>query len=237
MTTSTEQDQIAALTADRDHWKANHGDIVKRKALLEQRPDLPVDRLPAYREMKRLQAENATLKADTGLRPVASALGSLWKMLGVTSQADTVDALARLKAAHQVPDNLPDDTQDWGRQDGAVAYHLIDRHGENWADIGNKMETWARAWVASQEMAAVPLPAVAPTPAFPPRDESKPAEQQGMFKVERQRAVEQVSVPDAQLVAELMEAAHLATQMPRMHSTWKKRLQFALAAMATGVQS
>lgn len=41
--------------AERDHWKANHADMVKRAALLSQRDDLPVDRLPAYRELEALQ--------------------------------------------------------------------------------------------------------------------------------------------------------------------------------------
>lgn len=48
---------VLALIAEVEHWKANHADMVARKALLEQRPDLPVDRLSAYREMERLQRE------------------------------------------------------------------------------------------------------------------------------------------------------------------------------------
>jgi hypothetical protein len=47
--------EVTRLTAERDHWKANHDNQVQRTALLMQRPDLPVDRLPAYREMERLQ--------------------------------------------------------------------------------------------------------------------------------------------------------------------------------------
>ncbi|MES2730012.1 MAG: hypothetical protein V4621_07980 [Pseudomonadota bacterium] len=46
---------IEKLIAERDHWKANHADMVKRAGLLSQRDDLPVDRLPAYREMEALQ--------------------------------------------------------------------------------------------------------------------------------------------------------------------------------------
>lgn len=46
---------VEKLIAEREHWKANHADIVKRAALLSQRDDLPVDRLPAYREMEALQ--------------------------------------------------------------------------------------------------------------------------------------------------------------------------------------
>lgn len=36
-------------------WKANHANLVERTALLRQRPDLPVDRLPAFKRMEALQ--------------------------------------------------------------------------------------------------------------------------------------------------------------------------------------
>lgn len=38
-----------------NHWRANHADQVTRCALLRQREDLPVDRIPAYAELVRLQ--------------------------------------------------------------------------------------------------------------------------------------------------------------------------------------
>jgi len=44
-------------------WKAAHADMVKRNALLREREDLPVDRIPAHAELVRLQEENATLRA------------------------------------------------------------------------------------------------------------------------------------------------------------------------------
>ena len=44
--------------------KANHDDLVKRCALLRQRLDLPVDRIPAYDELIRLQKENKELKVS-----------------------------------------------------------------------------------------------------------------------------------------------------------------------------
>lgn len=37
------------------HWKSNHDEFVRRCALLRERPDLPVDRIPAYQELIRLQ--------------------------------------------------------------------------------------------------------------------------------------------------------------------------------------
>lgn len=51
----------------------------------------------------------------------------------------------------------PDTSQDWEKLDGAVAYHLIERHGEDWADIGAKMEAWGKArFAAPQPAAAIP---------------------------------------------------------------------------------
>ena len=45
-------------------WEAAHTDMVKRNALLRERPDLPVDRIPAHAELMRLQEENARLRAN-----------------------------------------------------------------------------------------------------------------------------------------------------------------------------
>lgn len=39
------------------HWKANHDNMVSRCALLSQREDLPVDRIPAHEELVKLQKE------------------------------------------------------------------------------------------------------------------------------------------------------------------------------------
>ena len=38
-----------------------------------------------------------------------------------------------------------DDDQDWAGMDGATAWHLIDRHANNWADIGRMMDAWLAA--------------------------------------------------------------------------------------------
>jgi hypothetical protein len=47
--------KILKVIQDSEHWKSNHKDMVSRCALLSQRPDVPVDRIPAYRELIRLQ--------------------------------------------------------------------------------------------------------------------------------------------------------------------------------------
>lgn len=46
------QDQSAEI----QRWKSAHADMVKRCAILREREDLPVDRIPAYKELLRLQS-------------------------------------------------------------------------------------------------------------------------------------------------------------------------------------
>lgn len=36
-------------------------------------------------------------------------------------------------------------SQDWAGMDGVIAWHLIDRHADNWADIGQMMNEWLAA--------------------------------------------------------------------------------------------
>lgn len=51
-----EKQRAEKAEAERDQWKAQHADMVKRCALLRERDDLPVDRIPAYQELVRLQS-------------------------------------------------------------------------------------------------------------------------------------------------------------------------------------
>jgi hypothetical protein len=57
-------------------WQAAHADMVKRNALLRERPDLPADRIPAHAELVRLQEENARLRANQPT-PTVPASGDL----------------------------------------------------------------------------------------------------------------------------------------------------------------
>jgi len=41
------------------HWKSNHDEVIRKSAVLSQRPDLPVDRLPA---IQRYEQQNTELK-------------------------------------------------------------------------------------------------------------------------------------------------------------------------------
>ena len=38
-----------------------------------------------------------------------------------------------------------DKSQDWRGMDGATAWHLIDRHADDWSDVGELMNAWLRA--------------------------------------------------------------------------------------------
>lgn len=49
-----------------------------------------------------------------------------------------------------------DDNQDWAGMDGATAWHLMDRHANNWAEIGKMMD----AWLAANRKPAVPVASV-----------------------------------------------------------------------------
>lgn len=45
----------------------------------------------------------------------------------------------------QAEPTVPDNSQEWARLDGVTAYHLIERHADNWADIGKMMDEWLAA--------------------------------------------------------------------------------------------
>lgn len=53
----------AALKAEVAHWKANHENMVNRSRVLIDRTDLPLERVQAFRQIEKLQAENELLRA------------------------------------------------------------------------------------------------------------------------------------------------------------------------------
>lgn len=56
--------RVAELEKERDHWKANHKNVIEQLRLFKQRPDLPVDRLPAYQRLVELQEQVERLKRE-----------------------------------------------------------------------------------------------------------------------------------------------------------------------------
>lgn len=74
MSTNDLLDVIENLNAELAHVKANHKNLVDKNAILRERPDLPVDRIPAVRRLEELVTENTKLhkliitEADEWLR-------------------------------------------------------------------------------------------------------------------------------------------------------------------------
>ncbi|WP_430229622.1 hypothetical protein [Paraburkholderia tropica] len=59
-------------------------------------------------------------------------------------------------APSDMPDELPGADQDWATIDPSVAFHLIERHADNWAHAGQLMELWRSAVNARDAAAAQP---------------------------------------------------------------------------------
>lgn len=57
--------EVTALRLENERLKHDHQYMVGRNALLRQRPDLPVDRIPAHSQLAELQAENERLKSES----------------------------------------------------------------------------------------------------------------------------------------------------------------------------
>lgn len=79
------QDELDAARAEAAHWKANHATEVQKNAVLRQRHDLPVDRLPVMREVEKLRTEVAELKA---------------RMAEAKRDAERLDSVERLLFRH-----------------------------------------------------------------------------------------------------------------------------------------
>jgi len=54
--------RVKELGGDRDHWKENHDCVLGKYRLATQRPDLPVDRLPAIRKLEALETQLAAAR-------------------------------------------------------------------------------------------------------------------------------------------------------------------------------
>jgi len=38
-----------------------------------------------------------------------------------------------------------DEYQQWAEMEGSIAFHLIERHADDWEDVGKMMRAWLRA--------------------------------------------------------------------------------------------
>ena len=63
-----QHDTIVELRREVAHWKANHDHQVERARILMERPDLPIERVEAYKKWQECEAELAAIKSQ---EPVA----------------------------------------------------------------------------------------------------------------------------------------------------------------------
>jgi len=80
---------------------------------------------------------SGTSEAMTAMQNVA------WRTL------DTIEGLEQ-ELANLTP-TIEDASQDWANLDGAVAWHLIERHAENWGDVGKMMDEYVAAKLAKPD--------------------------------------------------------------------------------------
>jgi len=82
--------------------------------------------------------ERRLMEQSHGIVSVSSHCGTAW---------DAWQARAALAApAPQAPvATVEDNSQDWAGMDGTIAWHLIERHADNWTDIGKMMGEWLAA--------------------------------------------------------------------------------------------
>jgi hypothetical protein len=85
-----------------------------------------------------------------------------WTHLPSDEAAAPVPPLPAPAAPKVAPDFVPDTSQEWGKLDGAVAWHLIERHADSWNEVGNMMDSWLAARAAAQAAPATPtgIPAI-----------------------------------------------------------------------------
>ncbi len=87
--------------------------------------------------------------------PLVDALMARWDDDGATrgpafielrELARNLERATQAAPAHDCqPDDDSDAEQHWDKLDGATAWHVIDRHADNWSEIGAQMEAWGRA--------------------------------------------------------------------------------------------
>lgn len=59
---ATLREQLAAVTSDRDHWKANHDEMVARNRILRDRPDLTTEQVAERLGVMDALVERANLR-------------------------------------------------------------------------------------------------------------------------------------------------------------------------------
>ena len=60
--------RLHGLECDLTHWRANHAAEVRRARVLKERPDMPLERVEAYKQIGELLARVAELEAERAER-------------------------------------------------------------------------------------------------------------------------------------------------------------------------
>lgn len=69
----------------------------------------------------------------------------------IEKTTEAIEALRQALAQPEQEPTVPDNMQDWANLDGDIAWHLIDRHADNWADIKKMMDEFVAAKIASAQ--------------------------------------------------------------------------------------
>lgn len=92
-----------------------------------------------------IDLKNLRANLDSGMRSLAAE--SVYELIAITDRLQS-----ELTAAHeQLGYNAkPNDSQDWSKISGAVAFHLIERHADDWREAGDMMEAFAASRAAAR---------------------------------------------------------------------------------------
>lgn len=77
-------------------------------------------------------------------------VATLFESMETPYLPDIANAIDGAAASSQPVQTVPDNMQDWKGMDGAIAFHLIERHADNWSDTGKMMGEWLSANQGSQ---------------------------------------------------------------------------------------
>ena len=79
----------------------------------------------------------------------AEAIAVVEKALANVATNDTskeyVDEMQKQRHEQEPVTTVDDNSQKWAGMDGAIAFHLIERHADGWNDIRKMMEEWLSA--------------------------------------------------------------------------------------------
>lgn len=79
------------------------------------------------------------------LRTKIASLGHINPALAGPLIGEIMGEIEALAAKEAPPATIPANSQDWAGMDGAIAFHLIERHADGWNDVGKMMGEWLEA--------------------------------------------------------------------------------------------